>query len=50
MSFIVAHAAHVWLEVALFAPAGVVVTFAIARSVVNGRGGASSTRSTTHDP
>ena len=48
MSFIVAHASH-WLEVALFAPAGVVVTFAIVRSYLSGRGGASSTRSTTND-
>ena len=30
--FIVAHAAHAWLEVALFAPAGAVVVVAILRT------------------
>ncbi|HEV2061310.1 MAG TPA: hypothetical protein VGR12_00545 [Solirubrobacteraceae bacterium] len=37
MSLIVAHAAHAWLEAALFAPAAVVVTAAVVRSVVRGR-------------
>jgi hypothetical protein len=32
MSFVVAHAAHAWLEVALFAPAGLVVVAAILRT------------------
>ena len=37
MTTVVAHAAHAWLEASLFAPAGIVVTFAIARSALRGR-------------
>jgi hypothetical protein len=38
MTIVVAHAAHAWLEVALFAPAGIVVSAAIVRSALRGRG------------
>ena len=37
MSFVVAHAAHAFLEAALFAPAGVAVTAAIARGLLRRR-------------
>ena len=45
MSFlVVAHAAHAWLEVALFAPAGAVVVAAILRTRRGGRGDATETQ------
>lgn len=44
MSFIVAHAAHAWLEVALFAPAGAVVVAAILRPRRRGARGATETK------
>ena len=48
MSFIVvAHAAHAWLEVALFAPAGAVVLAAILR---NRRGGSRDATPTKENP
>ena len=44
MSFIVAHAAHAWLEVALFAPPAVVVVAAILRSRRGALSGATETK------